>query len=74
MRGFAAALDSLVMAFAEKSGLALIETLAVVKSRQIKDGCVYLGIDCMERSTDDMREQDEFEALSLKIPFSQHTV
>ena len=47
MRAFASALDSIPLALAENSGLSPIETLAEVKSRQVKEGNSMLGIDCM---------------------------
>lgn len=46
MRAFANALDSIPLALAENSGLAPIETLAEVKSRQIEDNNSRLGVDC----------------------------
>jgi hypothetical protein len=46
MRAFASALDAIPLALAENSGLSPIETLADVKSRQIKEGDSKLGIDC----------------------------
>lgn len=72
VRGFAAALDNTVMALAENSGMAPIATLAAVKSRQIKENNPYLGIDCMETGTNDMREQNVYEALASKIQQFRH--
>lgn len=46
MRAFATALDAIPLALAENSGLSPIETLAEVKSRQVKEGNSRLGIDC----------------------------
>ena len=48
MRAFANALDTVPMALAENSGLSPIETLASVKSRQIKEQNTRLGIDCLQ--------------------------
>lgn len=48
MRAFADALDSIPMALAENSGLSPIETLATIKSRQVKEGNSRLGVDCMQ--------------------------
>ena len=48
MRAFADALDSVPMALAENSGLSPIETLASVKSRQVKEKNSRLGVDCMQ--------------------------
>ena len=48
MRAFAEALDSVPMALAENSGLSPIETLASIKSRQVKEKNPRLGVDCMQ--------------------------
>ena len=48
MRAFADALDSVPMALAENSGLSPIETLASIKSRQVKEKNSRLGVDCMQ--------------------------
>ena len=48
MRAFADALDSIPMALAENSGLSPIETLASIKSRQVKEKNSRLGVDCMQ--------------------------
>ena len=48
MRAFADALDSVPMALAENSGLSPIETLAEVKSKQVKEKNSRLGVDCMQ--------------------------
>ena len=72
VRGFAAALDNVVMALAENSGLPPIETLAGIKSRQVKEKNPFLGVDCMEVGTNDMRKQNVYEALVSKIQQFQH--
>lgn len=72
VRGFASALDNVAMALAENSGLPPIETVGAVKARQIKEKNPYLGIDCMEVGTNDMREQNVYEALSSKTQQFQH--
>ncbi|KAJ5216083.1 uncharacterized protein N7498_002490 [Penicillium cinerascens] len=56
MRAFADALDAVPMALAENSGLSPIETLASIKSRQVKEKNSRLGVDCMMTGTNDMRE------------------
>lgn len=56
MRAFANALDDVPAALAENSGLTPIETLAAVKSRQVKESNSRLGIDCLSSGTNDMRE------------------
>ncbi|XP_049936934.1 T-complex protein 1 subunit epsilon-like [Nymphaea colorata] len=63
IRAFTDALDSIPMALAENSGLQPIDTLSAVKSQQIKENNPHCGIDCNDVGTNDMREQDVFEAL-----------
>ena len=63
MRGFADALESVPIALAENSGLSPIESLSAVKARQLKEGNAHLGIDCLQRGTNDMRAQRVFETL-----------
>ena len=48
MRAFSEALDAIPMALAENSGLSPIDTLASIKSRQVKEGSSKLGVDCMQ--------------------------
>jgi hypothetical protein len=48
MRAFADALDAIPMALAENSGLSPIETLADIKSQQVKQKNSRLGVDCMQ--------------------------
>lgn len=48
MRAFSDALYSVPMALAENSGLSPIETLAAIKSRQVKESNSRLGVDCMQ--------------------------
>ncbi|KAK2074734.1 hypothetical protein P8C59_008917 [Phyllachora maydis] len=58
MRAFAEALDAVPMALAENSGLNPIATLAEVKSQQVKApaGRGRLGVDCMGKGSNDMKE------------------
>merc|ERR1711998_194833 len=56
MRAFADAL-------AENSGLSPIETVAAVKAAQVREGKAYLGVDCNQRGTLDMKSQKVFETL-----------
>lgn len=60
------ALDNVPLALAENSGLAPIDSLTEVKSRQLAEGNPHLGIDCNDVGTNDMREQNVFETLSSK--------
>lgn len=66
MRSFASALDAIPLALAENSGLSPIETLAEVKSRQALENNSRLGIDCVFKGTNDMREQFVFDPLISK--------
>jgi T-complex protein 1 subunit epsilon len=54
MRAFADALDSVPMSLAENSGLSPIETLASIKSRQVKENSSRLGVDCMMTGSNGM--------------------
>ncbi|GAA5930965.1 hypothetical protein JCM1841_003665 [Sporobolomyces salmonicolor] len=66
MRAFATALDAIPLALAENSGLAPIETLAEVKSRQVTEGNSRLGVDCAGKGHNDMKEQFVFDPLISK--------
>ncbi|XP_002739598.1 T-complex protein 1 subunit epsilon-like [Saccoglossus kowalevskii] len=66
MRAFSDALESVPMSLAENSGLHPIKTLADVKSRQLKENNPRLGIDCMSKGTNDMKEQHVIETLLAK--------
>ena len=58
MRAFSEALDTVPMTLAENSGLNPISTLAEVKSQQLKDDSERgkLGVDCMGRGNNDMKD------------------
>ncbi|KAJ4477276.1 chaperonin Cpn60/TCP-1 family [Lentinula aciculospora] len=66
MRAFASALDAIPLALAENSGLSPIETLADVKSRQIKEGDSHIGIDCSGKGNNDMKKQFVYDPLISK--------
>lgn len=66
MRAFSDALESIPLALAENSGLHPIYTLAEIKSRQAKENNPRLGIDCLNKGTADMKEQNVIETLSSK--------
>lgn len=59
MRAFADALDSVPMALAENSGLSPIETLASIKSRQVRERNSRLGVDCMQSGSNGKRSSSE---------------
>lgn len=63
MKAFAQALEAVPLALAENSGLEPIEALTEVKARQVAEGNPYLGVDCNDVGTLDMREQNVFETL-----------
>jgi len=63
MRAFADALESIPIALAENSGLSPIDCLSSVKALQLKTGNAHLGIDCLQKGTNDMKTQNVFETL-----------
>lgn len=63
MRAFASALDAIPMALAENAGMDPITSLANVKSSQATEKNPHLGIDCLYRGTNDMKDQKVFETL-----------
>jgi T-complex protein 1 subunit epsilon len=63
MRAFSDALEVIPMALAENSGMNAIEELTTVKARHVKENNPYLGIDCNENGTADMKEQKVCETL-----------
>ncbi|KAH7638539.1 chaperonin containing TCP1 subunit 5 [Dermatophagoides farinae] len=65
-RSFADALESIPLALAENSGLSPIETVAEVKARQVKESKPQLGIDCIQKGTNDMKVQNIIETLNSK--------
>lgn len=65
-RAFSEALESIPLALAENSGLSPIHTLTEVKARQIQEKNYALGIDCMLKGTNDMKEQRVIETLRSK--------
>jgi len=63
MRAFANALENIPLALAENSGLAPIQNLAELKSRQIKEANPRLGVDCLQTGANDMKNQRVIETL-----------
>merc|ERR1712187_634736 len=53
MRSFADALEQTPCALAENSGLAALEAVADVKSKQAEEGKSVMGGDCMQTGTND---------------------
>jgi T-complex protein 1 subunit epsilon len=66
VRAFSTALEAIPLALAENSGLSPIETLGQAKASQVATQNSALGIDCMSRGTNDMKEQNVFDALISK--------
>lgn len=62
-RAFSDALESIPITLAENSGLDPIKSLSAVKAQHIKASNPFLGIDCMEKGTNDMKHQKVFETL-----------
>lgn len=58
-RAFADALEAIPLALAENSGLSPIETVSLVKSRQVKDKQPFLGIDCLLKGTNGKSPKDK---------------
>jgi len=66
IRAFAEALEVVPQTLAANSGLHPIDCLAEVRARQIEEKKPYLGIDCLDKNTNDMKEQKVFETLRGK--------
>ncbi|KAK6182755.1 hypothetical protein SNE40_010367 [Patella caerulea] len=66
VRAFSEALESVPLALAENSGHPPIHTLAEVKSRHVKEKNPRLGIDCLHKGSNDMKEQQVIETLMAK--------
>lgn len=69
MRAFADALDSVPMALAENSGLSPIETLASIKSCQVKEKNSRLGVDCMQTGSN-----GTYQVTPLSVLFTFHYI
>lgn len=55
-RAFSNALDTIPMTLAENSGLDPIETLSSLKSKQVNEKLSQLGVDCLGKNTNDMKD------------------
>jgi len=67
VRAFGDALDAIPIALAENSGLAPIETLSALKAQQLKEKNNFLGVDCNQNGTNDMKVQGVFDPLVGKV-------
>lgn len=65
-RAFADALESIPAALAENAGLPPIDTLTELKAKQIEGKNPWLGVDCLQMGTNDMKEQGIIETLLSK--------
>ncbi|KAI9263708.1 T-complex protein 1 subunit epsilon [Sporodiniella umbellata] len=66
MRAFADALDATPLALAENSGLPPIATLAEVKSEQATTNNAQLGVDCLYKGSNNMKDQHVYDPLISK--------
>lgn len=55
-RAFATALDTIPMTLAENSGLDPIETLSSLKAKQVNENSSHLGVDCLGKGTNNMKD------------------
>ncbi|QPG74570.1 T-complex protein 1 subunit epsilon [Brettanomyces nanus] len=62
-RAFSQALDVIPMALAENSGLNPIENLTNLKAQHVKDNNAFLGVDCLGKGSNDMKQQFVIETL-----------
>lgn len=63
MRGFCQALEGIPLALAENSGFSPVQALSEVKAAQLRTNNPFLGIDCLQKGTLDMKVQRVFETL-----------
>ncbi|XP_056376698.1 T-complex protein 1 subunit epsilon isoform X2 [Hyla sarda] len=63
MRAFADALESIPMSLAENSGMNPIQTMTEIRAKQLKENNSALGIDCLHKGTNDMKQQHVIETL-----------
>ena len=66
VRGFADALMDVPLALAENSGLEPVTTVTAIQASQLSENNPYLGVDCMAKGTNNMKEQKVFETLKGK--------
>eukprot|EP01015_Nassula_variabilis_P033526 TRINITY_DN8076_c0_g1_i3.p1 TRINITY_DN8076_c0_g1~~TRINITY_DN8076_c0_g1_i3.p1 ORF type:complete len:562 (-),score=192.41 TRINITY_DN8076_c0_g1_i3:161-1846(-) len=66
IRGFSRALEDIPTALADNTGLMPIETIAEIRSSQIRDKNPRYGVDCVGAGTLDMKEQSVYETFLSK--------
>lgn len=74
MRAFADALDSVPLALSENSGLSPIETLAAIKSRQVKENNSRLGVDCILSGNNGICVPLDSEVILTTLDMKEHFV
>merc|ERR1712112_170121 len=65
-RAFADALEQIPLALAENCGLAPIQTLTEIKSKQVSENNPALGVNCMDSGCGDMKKLSVIETLHSK--------
>jgi len=65
-KAFSEALEAVPLALAENSGLPPLSTVTELKALQIKENNPTLGVDCMNKGTNNMKEQHVLETLRSK--------
>eukprot|EP00008_Paramoeba_atlantica_P004570 CAMPEP_0201488500 /NCGR_PEP_ID=MMETSP0151_2-20130828/18636_1 /ASSEMBLY_ACC=CAM_ASM_000257 /TAXON_ID=200890 /ORGANISM="Paramoeba atlantica, Strain 621/1 / CCAP 1560/9" /LENGTH=538 /DNA_ID=CAMNT_0047873811 /DNA_START=131 /DNA_END=1747 /DNA_ORIENTATION=+ len=63
IRAFADALEEIPMTLAANSAFPPVQTVGDIKARQIAESNPHLGIDCLRKGTNNMKEQNVFETL-----------
>jgi len=66
IRAFAEALNIIPISLSENSGFSGIETLSLLRTQQITEKKSYLGVDCLNTGTNDMKKLHVVEPLSSK--------
>jgi len=65
-RAFADALEAIPLSLAENSGLDPIQTLTETKASQVADKNPAIGVNCLDKGTNDMKKQNVIESLHSK--------
>merc|ERR1712110_707927 len=65
-RAFADALEAIPLSLAENSGLDPIQTLTETKAQQVTETNHAIGVNCSDKSTNDMKKQNVIESLHSK--------
>jgi len=65
-RAFADALEAIPLSLAENSGLDPIQTLTETKASQVAQNNSAIGVNCSDKNTNDMKQQNVIESLHSK--------